>query len=407
MEDERAVRALLRERVRDPGAQAPMHASSLLRALREVPGAEPVLLHAASGDVGGLAEFIIHLHDTPPRDVGDPRYSPALLHALSIFEERVGTALAASDAPPDRVDAAKLRALGYALGTAHHPEYLRAAARHVAGDALDEDAIELIARAWTQRILEAEGRTASAGANARRPSGKRALALLARVDEAAARVHLAPDAPVVRDARLHAATLRRAAIENALQPLEHDLEEAMARDGASARELSLMRQLVAFWNWTGQDLLVGRAILDRAVDLGWRYYQAKLWPTLEALDDATLLLVNDYAERQVVQQSELAYSAKIAQLLVFRAERSNQIADQIHHAETALQVCTTHRNARVVLADLLAARALRTLDQAPIVGRGPHRDRARADLLRARELWPGGSRLARAIERLAREGVEL
>ena len=407
VEDHQVVRALFRARVDDPGARLPRNATSLLAALRAVPGAEEQLAHATSGDLGGLGEWLEQLHEAPPRDADDPRWASALMHGLAVFEERVASALAGRD--PLAADEARLRALGFALRT--EDDYLRDAARAVAGDALRGDDLDGVARAWRLHLLDEAAASAPRGAPRQTPNSARALRFLTRVSDAAARVHLPLDAPRVVDAELHASALRRETIELVIQPLEHDLAEAMARDNDHARELDLMRAIVSVWSWTDRDPLVGRTILEVGVDLGWRYYQEKQWPALEGLDQHTRPVVDAFANRHIetdshrLESSELAYAAKIAQLLVFRAERSDELGDQIVHAEKALAVCSTHRNGRLVLSNLLAARALRALDQAPLIGRAAFVARAEADVRRARELWPEGSRLERATRRLEREGV--
>jgi hypothetical protein len=60
-----------------------------------------------------------------------------------------------------------------------------------------------------------------------------------------------------------------------------------------------------------------------------------------------------------------------------------------------------------VLSDLLALRASRTLRDAPILGRKTQLERAYADALRARELWPSTPRLVEVSDALLRHGMPL
>jgi len=93
-------------------------------------------------------------------------------------------------------------------------------------------------------------------------------------------------------------------------------------------------------------------------------------------------------------------------MLVFRAELEGRFETQLEIAERALALCDTHRNGRLVCADLLSERALRRIETAPLWDRKRAALEARVDTRRAESLFPGLDRTKRAKEAIAREGVE-
>jgi hypothetical protein len=101
-----------------------------------------------------------------------------------------------------------------------------------------------------------------------------------------------------------------------------------------------------------------------------------------------------------------AYASRVAQMLVFRAELESRFERQLEIVERALVLCETHRNGRLVCADLLSERALRRVETAPLWERKRAATEARVDTRRAEALFPGLERTRRAKEAIAREGVE-
>ena len=110
--------------------------------------------------------------------------------------------------------------------------------------------------------------------------------------------------------------------------------------------------------------------------------------------------IDDAARRVSNHPSALPYAALVAQMLVFRAEMGTVLATRLADVERALQLCDTHRNARVILADLLAERAANTLDSTGVLGRDAAIANARKDVDRADQLWPGLPRVASLRKRL-------
>ena len=97
--------------------------------------------------------------------------------------------------------------------------------------------------------------------------------------------------------------------------------------------------------------------------------------------------------------SKLAYAAPCAQMFVFRAEVAPAFDRQVALTERALELCPAHRNARLVLADLLTERAMRSLDGAMPWSTGDALNTAVADVKRAEELYPQLKRLDKVKQR--------
>ena len=86
--------------------------------------------------------------------------------------------------------------------------------------------------------------------------------------------------------------------------------------------------------------------------------------------------------------------------LVFRAEAQGGEEVQMATLESALRLCATHRNGRLVLAGILCARAIRALEQATSSTKGRAIAAAEADVARAETLYPQVKRLGEAKEKL-------
>jgi hypothetical protein len=167
-------------------------------------------------------------------------------------------------------------------------------------------------------------------------------------------------------------------------------------------EREILGDAAALYAWSQGDWYVALFTLERAQTTGWSIYKAKQWPALGALCETLRPMVNDAAERVETDPSALPYSSLVAQMLVFRAEMGSVLATRILDAERALRLCDTHRNARVILADLLAERANVTLDSTGVLGRDAALADARRDLDRADQLWAGLPRVASLRKRLDR-----
>lgn len=105
-----------------------------------------------------------------------------------------------------------------------------------------------------------------------------------------------------------------------------------------------------------------RIVVTAILPIAWRRYTARKWEDLRALLATIEQLTDGLATELEAHPEDLAYRAAACQVLVFRAEVALTASRQMELAERALALCPTLRNARVVLASQLVARALRTPD---------------------------------------------
>ena len=128
----------------------------------------------------------------------------------------------------------------------------------------------------------------------------------------------------------------------------------------------------------GGDARLRRIVVSAILPVAWRRYTARKWEDLRALLATVEALTDGLATELEAHPDDLAYRAAVSQVLVFRAEVALTASLQIDLAERALALCPTLRNARVVLASQLVARARRT----------PEPRLAERDLERAHALDP-------------------
>lgn len=389
LEDASVARAMLRD-LAPERAGLGRRGGGLVRHLRARPGGEEARRRASAGDRAALLRVA-----RPARYAG---LDPELLHQLALFEE------AASPRSP--------RALAAWLALAADPEYLSRRAEAVAGDALAERERAAATRALPFALLARREEEARAGADARDRGAAAALDALgaAALKRTLTLAGLDAEHPVAAEARRRARQARERVLDGALAPHRDRLDELATVDLGPAHAAAL-EAVTRSWRWAGQDPLVARFAVERAVPLGWVAYNAKRMDTLRALDGALAPLVDAFASRVQRDPAELAYAGPCAQLLVFRAELKAPLPAQIAVAETAVAVCPTHRNGRLVLADLLTLRGERALAEAGrFSGRSSRRSartQALADYRRARALFPSLTSLPRLADRLLREGVTL
>ena len=93
-------------------------------------------------------------------------------------------------------------------------------------------------------------------------------------------------------------------------------------------------------------------------------------------------------------------------MVVFRAELAPTLDAQIALAERGQRLCPTLRNARLVLADLLCARAERRIDQPLLVRGADAYPEAARDVVRAIDLIPELRRLPSLRQRLGEPLLE-
>lgn len=388
LEDEAALATLWRAEA--PAAKAELHprAAGLVRELRALDGGEQAAARAVAGDARELASLLRpkHAATLPPR----------LLHHLALYE----TALAdevADDPSAAYARAPRLRAVAAWLALAEEGRYLRTLSEAVVAGAVDEAARQATVEAAVLAPIEALGVAALAGAPRCEAKAARALLWLSRLPEALAASGCGGE--LRQRATRRAERLRSDAIDAATADVDERLEEAGAREVAGNEVLEHLEAAVEVWRWARREPEVARFVVDRALPVAWVLYNHKQWDPLRRLDHSLEALVDAMADHVIAHPGELSYASRTAQMLVFRAELERRFDEQLVVAERALSLCSSHRNAKVVLADLLAERALRTLEG----GATPNAfQRAKSDIVRAESLRPDSPRIKRARERLDR-----
>jgi hypothetical protein len=398
LEDESLLERVFRVRTGVPVAklaQAPEpsiapRAAGLLVALRATDSGREALERARAGDVQALDALL-----DAPLDGACP---PRLLHHLALFFGSAADGARGRDAGAERVAALELRALDAWALLLTEQRYLMQLAERVAGVALPRAELDAaIEAAALERVLSL-GQRVTGGAELRTADARVALGLLRKV-ETHAFPRDAAEQPV-RGIRAESARLARNALDTALAMLTDRFAQAEADADGLRTERAILSDAAQLYAWSQGDWYVALFTLERAQTTGWSVYKAKQWPALGELCEALRPMVDDAAQRVESDPSALPYSSLVAQMLVFRAEMGNVLATRIADAERALRLCDTHRNARVILADLLAERATVTLDGTGVLGRDAAMIKARADLDRADQLWAGLPRVANLRKRL-------
>jgi hypothetical protein len=404
LEERTVMRALWRRMSR--GAAPPSErAAGLVHLLRQTDEGA----HAVERALEGELELLVAL--TRPRRYDGLR--PTLIHHLALWHHAVARA-----APPDaEAEEAWLHALAAWTALAAEATYLHALAEAVAGDAVpaaDREAVALGAPSRLLAELEAFGLE---GAPALSNATALALRVLARVPEALARCGTTHDGvrgglrgpddtveshPLAREARRR----RRTLVDAAMEPVHRALEEAQAKGQPGEPHLAAFASAVRVWRFTAHDLELERFVLDQVLPIAWELYNHKHWSLLRRLDQTIAAVVDALAARLGQDPELVAYASRVAQMLVFRAELEGRFETQLEIAERALALCDTHRNGRLVCADLLSERALRRIETAPLWDRKRAALEARVDTRRAESLFPGLDRTKRAKDAIAREGVE-
>jgi len=333
--------------------------------------------------------------------------TPRLAHHLALLWTRVGAASARDDDPVVRGGAPKawVRAIASWLWLVDEGDYLAELARAVMGDSLSAEDAATSARQAGLSILDELGAAARRGAESLDRVSETAIRVLARVDEAA-RIAGVSEA-LATSAAARARLERDRAIEQALDRVETSIEEATLRDGEPDELVSLLWDAVAVWKWADRDVQVERFFVRSITPTLWDHYRDKRWDAIRALLRPLEEPIESLARRTEGDRAQLAYAAPCAQMLVFQAEVARTFDRQLAICERALRICPTHRNARVVCADLLVERGLRRLDTAMPWETGDALADAERDVRRAIDLYPRLKRLDRAKRKLSALGVDV
>ncbi|MBK8940695.1 MAG: hypothetical protein IPM79_24530 [Polyangiaceae bacterium] len=366
--------------------------------MRRLPGGADAVERAAAGDASSLAEQLRSSMAS---------WTAALKHAAAIYFERLALEreralpksgqLSASALAAAAHDAT-LRRVAAWIALADDGTFVRELASRVAGGAVPAAVLDGLAEAAVDRALTELGGRARGAVTDLGARGAAALHALGRIREAC-KLAGASGATTKRVVALAERAAARA-VDEALAPLADELREAQARGAPAAELVASMSRVRAVWEWSGHDEAVERFALDQVTDPAWEIYRRVAWPELRALLAPCEPLYESMEARILARPSELAYAASCAQTLVFRSELETDREREWAFAERALRLCPTHRNGRLVMADLLSARALALLSRttAPTA----RRDVAEATelLARAEAAFAGRARTKEAQGRL-------
>lgn len=414
LRDESVMREVVWPALCHGSAPAPHpRASGALRWVRANPEGERAVALAAVGEPAALIALL-----RPAHYLGLP---PAFLHHLALLEEQSLTWHGCARGAPMRGDPSDpaetsemheerqkhVRALAAWLALAEEGAYLAALVAAASGDALGESEQAEIVRSAPLAVLErtaAKGRTSLGDGKAKM---REALRALGAADDAIALAGLGADHPLAKRVRARSERLRTDLVALALAPLLERFDDASGH-APEPQTVEIFRAGVALWRSVDAHPDVDRLLVEHALPIGWELYKAKDWPLLRTLNHVLREPVDAMVARVQRDPEEVAYAARAAQMLVFRAEMEPSFDDQLREAERAVATCQTHRNGRLVTAELLAQRAIRTIDRAPLIGRARHIQKAAEDVRRARSLWDGPpiAQLTEAEARLRHVGVD-
>lgn len=384
------------------GADAPPphpRAAGVLVGLRQSVDGAVALERAARGELAPLLRAL-----TQPSTAS---LTPRLAHHLALLHESLADRLErAGDATRrDGATKARLRSLAMWLWLAGEGGYLAALVDAVVGDAMSEAERARAAKDAPLEPLARLGRRARAGARELSPPAGIALAVLARVGEACDVADCAPE--LRRRVEARARREREAAVDDAVARVDDAVEDAVVREAPIDELVSLLFDGVAVWRWSGRDEQVEHFLVRRVTPVLWDLYRERRWADVRALLRPVEDPVEHLALRIQRDPTKLAYAAPCAQMFVFQAEVAATFEEQLGLAERAVRLCPTHRNGRLVLADLLVERGLRALDTAMPWATGDALNRAVEDVGRADELYPQLKRLTDAKRRLKSMGRDL
>lgn len=364
-------------------APVPWHAAGLCAVIRRAPGGIESIDAARAGNVAPLLASL-----DPARHLDG---SPELLHHLALHHARIANAHHDAEA--------FVRSMIAWLALARDARYLRELGEAVVGAALPRADLESTLAAVPLWPIDDLGERARSGARDLTFASKQAISVLRRAAEVCriAGVSSELETRVTRRAN----SLIASAIEDSITPLLTAIAETTAKGEPSAREgAALMQRFVAVWQWSGEDESVEIAAVDEATPLGWNHCRQSRWGDLGILIEPIWPLVDSLTRRIETDPTRVAYAARCAQMLVFKADTVRTEAETMAIAERALRICPSHRNTRLTLAHSLCEQALRLLPGA----RAPtHQSCASADAMikRADSLYPSLARLPEAQKRLA------
>lgn len=377
LEDERLVERLW---AFESDGAAPLHprAAGLIEGLRATDAGRRAITEV---DVGAVARLI----RPEPRS----RLTPAMLHLLAVYEERLASAC---EGEPARWIAARNGALAAWLALVEQGEHLRRLGQAQWPQGGAEVALEL----WRRPLAEL-GAVARAEARSLGERGKWAMRALSRIAEACRVAGCTVE--LSRRVQTEADRRRTEAVEAALSVVGDAIADVTARGVAEQQGPKLAERLVAIWNWSDWDEHVERFAIDELTPMAWGVYQREpAYANLRAMIEPLEPLVDNLAQRVARDPTRMAYAAPVAQMFVFRSEMATTADEQREHAERAVRICPTHRNGRLILARRLAREVQASLEQGFVAAF--ESVELKAKLERARELYPRTKGLDELEERV-------
>lgn len=364
-------------------ASVPWHASGLCAAIRRTAGGVDAIDSARAGNTSPLITLL-----DPTRHLEG---APELLHHLALHHARIADATHNPDA--------YVRSMIAWFALDREGRYLRELGQCVVGGALPNDDFDRTLKDVPLWTIEDLGERARSGARDLSHASKQAIIVLRRVPEACHAAKVSPE--IETRATRRADGLIAAAIEDALTPIITAVTETTSKGEPSAQEgAALLQKFVAAWQWSGQDESVEIATVDEATPLAWGHCRQSRWGDLGILIEPIWPLVDSLTRRIEADPTKVAYAARCAQMLVFKADVAKTDAETQLIAERALKLCPSHRNTRLTLAHSLCEQAIRLLPGA----RAPTREtclKAEDMIKRAESLYPSLTRLPEAHKSLA------
>ena len=356
-------------------------ASGLVRMLRNLPGGEAAVARAVDGLRAGACDV------SPLRALTRPTslrgLDGKLLHHLAVFHRRVADAIGPRSAEAAVVLLGRSMAAWFALG--EEGSYLRQLTRAVLGASATDEACDSAVEEAVLAPMTELGQRAQRGAPSLSAASLTALRALAQVPQAG-RLASCKVATQKRMER-YADKQRSQAIERALAPITVAMSEATANSTIERAAPRLMARVAAVWRWADRDEHVERYAVDQVTPVAWNIYAEDTdYHRVRALIEPLSPLVDHLAYRIQDDPSRIAYAAPCAQMFVFRSEAATTTAEQRRLAERAVALCPSHRNGRLILANLLCNEVSDRIDRGLLLPADRKRLLALVD--RAETLYP-------------------
>lgn len=393
LEDQAVLESVWRRWAGTQAALPHPRAAGVIAELRRHPTGAQAVERAQEGELAPLLQLL----SAPPREV----LTGALAHHLALLHEQLANERETRGHASARRTAtdAWLTSQAMWLFLGEERAYLNHIGDAVVGGALPVAHVRRELDEASHRTLAVLSRRAEAGARELSEPARLALRALRRMDQAAATAGLAeePSRRLIRRAE----QARERAIDIAAGRVEAALEEAIVTDAGAEAIAPMLWDGAAVWKWSERDRIVVHMLMERLTPYLWEQYRQKKWDSIRLLIAPLEAMVDHLAHAIENDPRQLAYAGPCAQMLVFRAEVAGTLRNQLALSERAVQVCPTHRNGRLFLADCLVERASSTMDRGVFLER-KKLVQVHADLTRAESLYPQLKRLPKAKERFAK-----